>query len=227
MTFLDRKDAGRQLAWRLHQFRDEECFVLAMPPGGVPIGIEIARELDAPVDVVVTQRLTVPGKPRAALGAIAEGGELFLDPSMVREVGMSEEQLAVVADQSREELERRVSHYRRGRELPDLFERTLILASDGIVGGSVARAVIAVVRRMAPRRIVVATPVASWQAYRVLSSQSSAVFCLETPSDLSSLETWYEKFPPLGDAEALELLDAFLLERNEELARGEPREHAP
>jgi putative phosphoribosyl transferase len=227
MIFLDRRDAGRQLAWRLHQFRDEECFVLAMPPGGVPVGIEIARELDAPIDVVVTHRLTVTGQPRAPFGAIAEGGEFFVDPWLVREFAVTEQQLEQLADESRADLERRVALYRHGRPLPDLFERTLILASDGIVGGSVARAVIAVVRRMAPRRIVVATPVASSQAYRILSTQSSAVFCLETPFDLSSLDSWYEKFPPLSDEDALAMLEAFLQERTGELARGEPGGHAP
>src|SRR5665213_3424052 len=140
MHFTNRVDAGRRLAARLEYLRGEDLVVLGLPRGGVPVALEVAGALDAPLDVIVVRKLGVPFQPELGMGAIGEGGVRVLNAEVVRLAGVSSVELAAVEQRERTELERRARRY-RGERLPVLLEgKTVVIVDDGIATGSTARA---------------------------------------------------------------------------------------
>src|SRR5512143_2374891 len=138
MLFEDRRDAGRRLAALLARYRGDRPVVLALPRGGVPVAAEVARALGAPLDVVVARKLGAPGMPEYGIGAVAEGGAVFVSASAVRELSMRPEEVSAIAEREGAELLRRVRLYRGDRPLPELAGRTAILVDDGIATGGTA-----------------------------------------------------------------------------------------
>src|SRR5690606_13759866 len=140
MFFADRVDAGRRLASRLQHLRDESVVVLGLPRGGVPVASEVARALDAPLDVIVVRKLGVPFQPELGMGAIGEDGVRIIIDEIVRMAGVSISELAAVETRERAELERRAQRFRGGRPRAALAGRTAVIVDDGIATGSTARA---------------------------------------------------------------------------------------
>src|SRR5687767_7272983 len=160
--FRDRTDAGRRLAAELQEYaKRPEVIILALPRGGVPVGFEVARALRAPLDVFVVRKLGVPGYPEFAMGAIASGGVRVLERETIRQLGITEHELAaVIADEERA-LARREARFRDGRPFPDVRGRTVILVDDGLATGATMAAAAAALRKQEPAKLVVAVPVAS------------------------------------------------------------------
>lgn len=204
--FTDRRAAGRQLAERLHAYRPAEPVVLALPRGGVVVGFEVAQALEAPLDVVVARKLGAPTQPELGIGAVAPGGVMLVDDGTVAALGLSEDDVARVAEQERAEMERRLRHYRSSTDLPPVEDRTVLLVDDGLATGVTAMAAIYALRKQYPARIVLAVPVCAPETARAMEGEVDELVCLATPARFGAVGRWYRDFDQTTDAEVIELL---------------------
>jgi predicted phosphoribosyltransferase len=206
-TFANRSEAGRLLAERLAGYAGRpDVVVLALPRGGVPLGFEVARALEAPLDVFVVRKVGLPGQEELAVGAIATGGAVVLNRDVVRLVELGPERLDELVARARPELERRERAFRGERAAPELTGRTAILVDDGLATGATMRAAVAAVRQQAPARIVVAVPVAPPATCAALSAEVDELVCLQTPEPFFAVGAWYGEFGATTDDEVRELL---------------------
>src|SRR4051794_6259739 len=174
--FRNRAEAGRLLAERLRQFAGrDDVVVLGLPRGGVPVAFEVARALDAPLDVFLVRKLGVPGHEELAFGAIASGGTRVLNQQLIDSLNLPRETIEAVASRELQELQRRERAYRGDRSPPDLTGRTVILVDDGLATGSTMLAAIHAVRRDDPARVVVAVPVAAPEVCDALRAEADEV----------------------------------------------------
>ncbi len=207
MPFLDRADAGRKLAGALERFRSRSPVVLALPRGGVPVGLEVARALGAPLDVIDARKLGAPGHEELALGAIAPGA-VYVDRLLVRRLGVSAAYLEQITTAEGRELERRERLYRSGRAPLDVEGRVVILVDDGLATGATARAAVASLRQRRPAQVILAVPVGAPETVARLREVADDVVCLETPPDFRAVSLAYRDFSPTSDAEVVSCLAA-------------------
>jgi putative phosphoribosyl transferase len=209
--FVDRSDAGRQLAEALAGYRDSsDLLVLALPRGGVPVAAEVARSLDAPLDLMMVRKLGVPWHRELAMGAVATGGVRVLNDEVVSGLGIKPEELDAVTLAERRELQRRQQAYRGDRPQPEIEGRTVIIVDDGLATGSTMRAAITAVKEQGPNRVVVAVPVAPPETCEDLEAEVDDLVCLQSPDQFMAIGLWYESFPPVSDDEVRALLDGSL-----------------
>jgi erythromycin esterase-like protein/predicted phosphoribosyltransferase len=207
MRFRDRAEAGRRLAAKLTEYEDRfDVLVLALPRGGVPVGFEVAAQLDVPLDVFLVRKLGVPGHPELAMGAIAAGGVQVLHQELIADLGIPVAAVAQVAARERLELERRDAAFRGSRPQPVIADRTIILVDDGLATGATMEAAIVALRRMKPARIVVAVPVGARDTCDRLRSVADRIVCLEMPTAFQAVGLWYENFAETTDDEVRQLL---------------------
>ena len=205
--FDNRRDAGRRLAGALQHYANRpDVLVLALPRGGVPVAYEVAQALNVSLDIFLVRKLGVPGHEELAMGAIATGGEVVLNDSVVQALRITREELDRVAAAEQQELARRESAYRGDRPPPDVRGRTVILIDDGLATGSTMRAAAAALRRQGPARIVIAVPVSSPQTCYELGAEVDEIVCLITPEMFYAVGMWYIDFSPTTDAEVHSLL---------------------
>ena len=209
MLFANRREAGRQLAQRLLALTDNNPVVLALPRGGVPVGLEIARALSAPLDLVLVRKIGAPNQEELALGAVADGEhpELVTDPDLVDQLDISPEYLAEARSTALRELERRRRVYLGDRQPVDVAGRTAIIVDDGVATGATMLAALRATRRRGPARLVLAVPVASPDALRRLRREADETVCLDTPADFFAVGQFYGAFPQLRDGEVIKLLN--------------------
>ncbi len=207
MRFHDRQDAGQRLAALLQRYRGESPLVLGLPRGGVPVAYEVALALRAPLDVVVARKIGAPRCPEYAIGAIAEGGAVFVEPGAVAETGIGEAELEAAAEREAAELARRVRLYRGDRPFPEVRGRTAILVDDGIATGRTARAAIRALREKRPRRLVLAAPVVAAQTVDELSAEVDELVYVDAPENFVAVGLWYERFGQTSDEEVVSLLE--------------------
>ena len=207
MHFIDRADAGRQLAGSLAAYVGRsDVVVLALPRGGVPVAYEVARSLRAPLDVFLVRKLGVPGHAELAMGAIAEGGVEVLSDDLIRELGIPQKVVQQVAVRERMELDRRDGLYREGRPLLAVRGRIVILVDDGLATGSTMQAAATALRRLEPERLVVAVPVGAHDTCARLGRLADEVICLIAPELFQAVGLWYEEFTQTSDDEVKQLL---------------------
>lgn len=207
VAFHDRSDAGRRLGKRLAPLRGKDVVVLGLPRGGVPVAFEVAKALDAPLDVIVVRKLGVPFQPEVAMGAIGEGNVRVLDPRTISMARVTQEDLQQVERHERALLESRVARFRQGRRRIDLTGRTAIIVDDGIATGSTARAACQVARQLGAARVILAVPVAPARAVVELKEPDDVV-CLLSPQNFQAVGYYYHDFSPTEDGEVVQLLDA-------------------
>jgi putative phosphoribosyl transferase len=194
MRFRDRQDAGRQLARLLEGYRAEAPVVLALPRGGVPVAYEVAVALGAPLDVWVVRKVGAPAFPELGLGAVAEGGFVYLDRHTIEEVGATQSEVQALVRAKSAEVAERVRRLRGGHPALQLSGRTVILVDDGIATGGTVQAAVQALRAAHPRRIVLATPVAASQSLERLAPLVDAVACVFATPSLHAIGAWYDDF---------------------------------
>lgn len=205
--FTDRNDAGRRLAERLGAYAGhKDVIVLALPRGGVPVGYEVARALDAELDVFLVRKIGLPGHEEFAMGAIASGGTALINDEVTRTYHVDPGMVDRAVEKERRELERREKEYRGGLPFPDLAGKTVILVDDGLATGSSMRAAVAAVRRHDPRWLVVAVPIAPPETCEALAAHVDDVVCAVTPEPFYAVGLWYESFSQMTDDEVTEIL---------------------
>lgn len=208
-TFRDRREAGQRLAEALVPLAlSHVAIVLGLPRGGVPVAFEVARRLDAPLDVCIVRKLGVPGHEELAMGAIASGGVELLSARTLSELGITPEEVARVVAQERQELERREQAYREGHPAHDVRGRVVIVVDDGLATGASMHAAVHALRRREPAAIVVAVPVAPASTCEELRRIADACVCLHTPAPFYGVGQWYVDFDQTTDDEVRALLAA-------------------
>ena len=207
-TFINRSEAGRALARELsHYAGRDDVVVLALPRGGVPIGLEIARTLHAPLDVFLVRKLGVPGYEELAMGAIASGGMRVLNEAVVEQLRITDDQIEDMARREGRELERREQAFRQERPPVPVTDRVCILIDDGLATGSTMRAAVMALKNQNPKRIVIAVPVASGETCAEFEPLVDEVICLYTPEPFMAVGRWYDDFGQLTDEEVREDLE--------------------
>lgn len=206
MRFRDRADAGRQLASLLLPYREEAFLVLGVARGGLRVGLEVSRALGTRLEVWVARRLIAPGRPELVVGGVAEGGTVVWDADAMRLAGLPEEEARLMAEDEAREVDAEVERLRDRRPLPDVHGCTLVLVDDVALTGTTGRVALHSLRRLRPRRLIFAAPVAASRAMGRLREAADAVHVVEEVPALRSASEWYEDFRPVPDIEALELL---------------------
>jgi predicted phosphoribosyltransferase len=205
--FRDRGEAGRLLAEKLTAYANRpDVLVLALPRGGVPVAYEVARALNAPLDIFVVRKLGVPGYEEYAMGAIASGGVRVLNDEVVRALDIPDCAIEEVAAREQQELARRERLYRSDRPPPDVRGKTVILVDDGLATGATMHAAIQALRQQQARRIVVAVPIAAPETCEALKEEVDDIICAVTPEPFRAVGLWYQDFSQTSDEEVCDLL---------------------
>lgn len=205
--FKDRRDAGRQLAELLQDYRGADTVVVGLPRGGVEVAYEVALALEAPLDVIVSRKIGAPSQPELGIGAVAPGGVTLLDEKLVQELGLSHEDIQKIEQETRTDMNRRVREYRGGEDLPNLSGKTVIIVDDGLATGATARASIRAARSRDPKTIVLAVPVCAAQTAAELAADVDDLVCVEQPERFVAVGIWYGRFDQTTDAQVIELLE--------------------
>lgn len=208
MEFTDRMQAGRLLAKKLNEYANRsDVVVLALPRGGVPVAYEVARALNAPLDVFLVRKLGLPHHEEFAMGAIATGGVRVMNNYVVQSLGISDRVIDEIAAREQRELDRRERLYRGSEKPLDLAGRIVIVVDDGLATGSTMTAAVEAIERMKPSEIVVAAPVASHDACALFNSfATSSCVCFMSPEPFQAVGRWYRRFPQTTDTEVCHLL---------------------
>jgi putative phosphoribosyl transferase len=207
MIYRDRIDAGKHLATQLREYANrDDVIVLALPRGGVPVAYEVAKALQAPLDIFLVRKLGVPGHEELAIGAIATGGVRVLNDDVVDYLQIPDAIVDAIAAMEQRELERRERSYRGDRQEPDVTRKTVILIDDGLATGSTMRAAAAALRQQDPAKIVVAVPVSAPQTCDEYRLGVDEIICAKTPEPFLGVGQWYRDFSQTTDEEVRELL---------------------
>jgi putative phosphoribosyl transferase len=207
MRYLDRADAGRQLARLLEKHRADHPLVLGLVRGGLPVAAEVAAALDAPLDALVVRKVGVPGHSELAMGAVA-AGTVWLNEPVIAELGIPRPAVNRVVAQETREVERREALYRPGRPPVAVGGRTVILVDDGLATGASAIAGARLLRHLGARRVIFSAPVCSEEGAARVQRESDGVVCAARPPDFFAVSQAYESFPQVTDDEARQYLDA-------------------
>ena len=207
--FSNRIEAGRRLAAELGRFKDEHPVVLALPRGGVPVGVEIARALNAPLDLVLVRKIGAPFQPELAIGAVVDGSrpETVINREIVEAFEIPESYLSEESARQLAEIERRRQRYLAGRERAEIAGHTAIVVDDGIATGATMLAALHATRRAGPKRLVLAVPVAPPDTIERLRGEVDEVVCLEMPRFFGAIGAFYRDFHQLGDDDVIRLLE--------------------
>ncbi len=206
MQFTDRIDAGRRLAALLGHLRGSSPLVLGLPRGGVPVAFVVAAALDADLDIWSVRKVGAPDFPELGMGAVAEGGAIYLDPAIVAEVGATPEQVDALVARKSQEVAERAARFRDGGPPPRVAGRTIIVVDDGIATGGTARAALRALKTAGAGRLVLAVPVAASSSLDALRPLVDEVVCVHSAPALYAIGAWYDDFGQVEDSEVLRLL---------------------
>lgn len=206
--YRDRTDAGQQLARALEHLKAEAPVVVALPRGGVPVAYEVAKALQAPLDLALVRKIGAPGQPELAIGAVVDGENLhvFVNRDIAALFRGWEQYIGAETQKKIQEIEERRRRYFGGRSRPRLKGRTVILVDDGIATGATMRAAVASLRQSQVARLIIGVPVAPPETMAALAAEVDAVICLETPEFFSAVGQFYEDFSQTTDDEVVEFL---------------------
>ncbi len=204
--FADRVEAGRLLARELHHLRDKDVVVLGVPRGGIIPARELALALNGRLDVILSHKLRMPGRPEVAMGAIAEGGISFVDPQIVRLLGLTVQVIEEEKNFQLDELNRRSEKIRRVLPRVPLENRQVIITDDGVATGATTLTAIRSARFDNPAKLILALPVGPEDSVRELADEADETICLRVPPDFIAVGQFYLNFGQVSDQEMLDIL---------------------
>ncbi len=206
--FIDRSDAGKKLAKALEKYKNKsDVVVLAIPRGGVEVGLEVAKYLNAKFSMIICRKLPYPDNPESGFGAICEDKTAFINP--YAPYIPSQTQIYKIFQTQEEEIKRRIEVLRGNQPLPNLENKIVILVDDGIAMGSTMSAAVEMVKKQNPKKIVIATPVASKRSIEYFSKLVDEVVVLESPLNFYAVAQVYLNWYDVSDEEVLELLKRY------------------
>lgn len=208
MIYENRSDAGKRLARELAGYKSQEPVILALPRGGVPVGAEIAKALDAPLDLILVRKLGVPMQPELAMGAVIDGAEphVVRNEDIIALLAMPEEEFEQICARELAEIERRRKLYLADRPRAELRDRVVIVVDDGIATGATVRAALEAIRRKGPRKLVLAVPVAPTSTLNELESEAGEIVCLQRFEPFYAIGLYYTDFHQISDREVIAIL---------------------
>ncbi len=211
MPFRDRIDAGRRLAQALLTYKNQSPVVLALPRGGVPVAAEVARTLDAPLDLVLVRKIGVPHHSELAMGAVVDGADPLVvrNDNVIAMARVSDAGFELVCNQELAEIKRRRQRYVGDRVPPALKDRVVIVIDDGIATGATTRAALRSVRKQKPEKLILAIPVAPTGSLAELRGEADAIVCLENYESFGAVGFYYADFRQVSDAEVRHILAEF------------------
>jgi predicted phosphoribosyltransferase len=206
--FADRKEAGERLAQALMRYKGDDVVVLAVPRGGVPVALAVAKALNAPLDIVLVRKIGAPSQPELAVAAVVDGehAQTVRNPEVLAALGVSEDYMKRETERQLAEIERRRRVYLGDRARPRIEGKTAIIVDDGIATGATIQAALLGVRLNRPKRLVLAAPVAPPDTLERLRGMADDVVCLETPEMFLAIGQFYRNFDQLADDEVTALL---------------------
>lgn len=209
--FENRADAGRRLLAGLKKIKLTDAVIMCIPRGGVVVGAELARDLDAPMDLVAPRKIGAPANPEMAVGAVAQDGSTYLNERLVDMLGIARGDLDGLIEKEVKEIERRMTGYRGSTEYPDYKKNTIILVDDGAATGYTMLAAAEFARKeLKPARLVIAVPVAPPDTLELFAQVADEVVCLLSAADFYAVGQFYRDFSQTTDREVLSILDKYM-----------------
>ncbi|MCR9138279.1 MAG: phosphoribosyltransferase family protein [Alphaproteobacteria bacterium] len=207
-VFADRTEAGRLLARLIAERHFKDPVVLALPRGGVPIAAEVARVINAPMDLILVRKIGTPGQPELALGAVVDGEtpHCVVNESVKEQAGVSDVELERAKQAQFAEIDRRRALYLRGRERVHIVGKTAIVVDDGVATGATARVALQALRSLRPAKLVLAVPVAPAETLKSLGDEVDELLCLQTPEPFYAVGTFYRDFDPVSDQDVASMV---------------------
>jgi len=203
--FQNRSDAGCQLAQKLKHYSSEKPIILALPRGGVPVGYEIAQRLKAPLEVLIVRKIGLPWNPELGVGAVAPGVKI-LKKNMLYQLGVTDSEIEKIIEEEQEEVKRRQKIYQQNDDLRKITGKTVILVDDGVATGVTVSAALQTIKKLKPKKIILAVPVGEVDIIKQLSLLVDELICLEVPSFFPAVGAFYQNFSQVSDNEVITFL---------------------
>lgn len=206
MIYEDRHDAGIKLAEKLTKYKNDKPVIMALPRGGVVIGYEVAKMLNAPLDIIVARKLGAPFQPELGIGAIAPNGIRILNNELIRLLNIPESEIENIIQSETTEMNRRIDFYRKDLPQVDLKDKTVIVVDDGLATGVSTNAAVLAIKQMNPKKIILAVPVAPPNTASRFKKEVDEFLCLNQPPDFYAVGYYYKDFRQITDEEVIDLL---------------------
>jgi len=208
-VFLDRTHAGTLLAAKLKSVTGADSIILAIPAGGVPVAAVIATQLRIPLEVAVIRKLHIPWNREAGFGALSWDGTVLFNQPLLKLLGLTQEEIEQCIAEERAELERRMQLFRKGKPLPDLTRKQVIVADDGLASGFSMLVALRSMKLQRPRELIVAVPTASLSALKLVSTEADRIICLNVREGRAfAVADAYRKWYDLGTEDVVAILEA-------------------
>ena len=209
-VFEDRTDAGKSLAEELKELESSEPWILAIPSGGVPVGVEVSKGLSSPLDLIIVRKIHIPWNPEAGFGSITSGGETFFNESLLERIDLSEDEIERQVKIEKKEMEKRMRKFRGNRPLPELKDETVVIVDDGMASGFSMLAAVKSVKGKDPDKIIVAVPTGSQGSVEKIGERVDELVCLNVRTGpVFAVAEAYDFWKDLTDPEVVEILENY------------------
>ena len=207
MIFENRIEAGKLLSKKLTKYKNKKnTTVIGLPRGGIITANQISKELNLPLDIIVTRKIGAPHNPELAIGAVTQDGQIIIDKDIVELIKADEKHINQIAKKEKIEAERRLKLYRGKREPLNLINQTIILTDDGIATGNTIKAAIKYAKKIGVKKIILAIPIAPKEKIRSFKKEVDEIICLEQPLEFYGIGQFYKNFEQITDEQVINLM---------------------